>query len=220
MKRTVGDHNLAIRDAGRDVLAPLGLVQKGRSRTWLDDRLWHVIVVDFQHSSWGKGSYLNVGVMWLWWSKDYISFDYGLVGPQQWESAESPDFAAKARSLAAVAAKRVEALREEVGTLRAASRALTKDPAPGWPHLHAGIAAGLVGDNKTAARLLGDLARYPATYDWERVLTERASELREMLDDATAFQDSVVKEIVACRAALHLGRRDENELRAAFEHGS
>jgi hypothetical protein len=192
-------------------------VQKGRSRTWLDDRSWHVIVVEFQPSSSGKGSYLNVGVMWLWWSKNYISFDYGLVGPKPWESAESPDFAAKARSLAAVAAKRVEALRKEVGTLRAASRALTQDPAPGWPHLHAGIAAGLVGDFTTAARLLDDLARYPATYDWERVLIERASELRETLDDPTAFQAAVVKEIVSCRAALHLSRRDENELRASLE---
>jgi hypothetical protein len=178
-----------------------------------------MIVVEFQPSSWSKGSYLNVGVMWLWWSKDYISFDYGLGGPKPWASAESPDFPAEARSLAAEAAERVAALREEVGTLRAASLALTQHPAPGWPQFHAGIAAGLAGDLATAARFLDDLARQRATYDWERILIERAGELRELLGDATTFRDQVVNEIMSCRAALHLSRRDESELRASLEQG-
>jgi hypothetical protein len=181
--------------------------------------MWHVLVAEFQPSSWSKGSYLNVGVMWLWWSKDYISFDYGFARSKRWASAESPDFLAEARALAAEAAERVGALRAEVGTLRAASRALTQDPALGWPQLHAGIAAGLVGDLTTAARLLDDLARQRGTSDWSRGLIERAGELRELLDDGTTFRDQVVNEIMSCRAALHLSRRDESELRASLEQG-
>jgi hypothetical protein len=61
--------------AGREVLRPLGLRQKGRSRTWIDDHGWWLAVVEFQPSSWSLGSYLNVGVMWLWRDSDHLSFD-------------------------------------------------------------------------------------------------------------------------------------------------
>lgn len=51
--------------AGRDVLRPDGLLQKGRPRAWIDDRRWWLGLVEFQPSSWSQDSYLNVGVMWL-----------------------------------------------------------------------------------------------------------------------------------------------------------
>src|SRR5687767_4381931 len=70
-------HSTLITAAAREILRPMGLFQKGRSRTWLDDQGWWVCVVEFQPSSWSRGSYLNVGCMWLWGVKDYISFDEG-----------------------------------------------------------------------------------------------------------------------------------------------
>src|SRR5262249_20811083 len=70
-------HSKLITAAARTILRPLGLFQKGRSRTWLDDRGWWVGVVEFQPSSWSRGSYLNVGCMWLWDVKNYVSFDEG-----------------------------------------------------------------------------------------------------------------------------------------------
>jgi hypothetical protein len=42
------------------VLTPLGLTQRGRSRLWLDDHGWWLIVVEFQPSAWSRGSHLNV----------------------------------------------------------------------------------------------------------------------------------------------------------------
>src|SRR5436309_1568598 len=70
-------HTKLLTAAARSVLRPLGLQQRGRSRLWLDDHGWWVVVVEFQPSGWSIGSYLNVGAMWLWFEKDYISFDYG-----------------------------------------------------------------------------------------------------------------------------------------------
>ncbi len=77
MTAAAPDHNAVLRTAARAALLPLGLIQRGRSRVWLDDRGWFLIVVEFQPSSWSKGSYLNVAAMWLWRDKDYLSFDYG-----------------------------------------------------------------------------------------------------------------------------------------------
>jgi hypothetical protein len=71
------NHNRLIGQAAKLILAPIGCKQKGRSRLWFDDHLWWVGVIEFQPSSWGKGSYLNVGAMWLWKAKSHWSFDDG-----------------------------------------------------------------------------------------------------------------------------------------------
>lgn len=70
-------HSRLITAATRTHLRPLGCVQKGRSRVWLDDQGWWVGMVEFQPSSWSKGSYLNVGACFLWNEKDFLSFDAG-----------------------------------------------------------------------------------------------------------------------------------------------
>src|SRR6266851_4267038 len=70
-------HSRLIAQAARDALAPLGIRRKGRSRTWLDDQGWWLGLIEFQPSSWSKGSYLNVGVMWLWDELPYLAYDVG-----------------------------------------------------------------------------------------------------------------------------------------------
>lgn len=71
------DHNKILNKAAAEILKPFGMFQKGRSRIWIDDNGWFLIIVEFQPSGWDKGSYLNVAVNYLWERKDYISFDYG-----------------------------------------------------------------------------------------------------------------------------------------------
>lgn len=71
------DHNKIIRKAARTVLAPMGLIQKGQSRTWIDDNGWFFTVAEFQPSAYGKGSYLNIGIHFLWSTQDYLSYDIG-----------------------------------------------------------------------------------------------------------------------------------------------
>lgn len=55
-----------IRQAAREVLAPMGLFQKGRSRVWLDDNGWFLTMVEFQPITWSQGACLNVGASFLW----------------------------------------------------------------------------------------------------------------------------------------------------------
>ena len=70
-------HSRLLRVAARNVLQPIGMVQKGRSRIWLQDHGWWVCIVEFQPSSWSRGSRLNVGCLWLWRANDDIHFDEG-----------------------------------------------------------------------------------------------------------------------------------------------
>jgi hypothetical protein len=99
-------------NAARKVLRPIGLVQIGRSRTWLADHGWWLCVVEFQPSSWSQGSYLNVGCMWLWCVKDYISFDEGYrVGPFS-EFRDEPEFEVAADQMAESAAQEISRYRK------------------------------------------------------------------------------------------------------------
>ena len=61
-----GQHNKIINAAAKRILAPEGLFRVGSSRTWIDDNGYFVIQVEFQPSSYDRGSYLNVGISFLW----------------------------------------------------------------------------------------------------------------------------------------------------------
>ncbi len=103
-------HTQLLTAAARCILRPLRLQQRGRSRLWLGDHGWWV-VVEFQPSGSSKGSYLNVGAMWLWFEKDYFSFDYGSRVEDFAPYEDEAQFAPLAGNLAHRAAGEVVRLR-------------------------------------------------------------------------------------------------------------
>lgn len=68
-------HNKIIRSLCKELLLPLGVIQKGNSRVYLDDNGFYLTMIEFQPSAWGKGTYLNAGVHFLWNTYEYLSFD-------------------------------------------------------------------------------------------------------------------------------------------------
>lgn len=74
-------HDKIINRAAKKILAPQGLFRVGSSRIWLDDNGYFMISVEFQSSQYSRGSYLNVGISFLWeFSKeinDILTFNYG-----------------------------------------------------------------------------------------------------------------------------------------------
>ena len=69
-------HNKIIHKLCKEELLPLGVFQKGSSRVYIDDNGYYFTVIEFQPSSFAKGTYLNVGLHFLWQGLDYISFDF------------------------------------------------------------------------------------------------------------------------------------------------
>ncbi len=127
-------HSRLIEQAAREVLSPLQIFQKGRSRVWIDDHRWWLISIEFQPSSWTKGSYLNVGAMWLWSEHDYFSFDVGSRVEELVTYENEIQFAPEARRLTLAARDRVVDFRKQFPSVTAAARFLstqasdTKDP--------------------------------------------------------------------------------------------
>jgi hypothetical protein len=119
-------HSKIIAQAAKDTLSPLGVFQKGRSRTWIDDRGWWIVVIEFQPSSWSRGSYLNVGAMWLWHAKDYLSFDVGSRIASFVKYSDERQFTPEAVKLAALAREETLKLRRQFASVSEAARYLPK----------------------------------------------------------------------------------------------
>jgi hypothetical protein len=120
-------HSKILNDAARRILRPMGLTQKGRSRTWMDDHGWWICIVEFQPSGWSKGSYLNAGCSWLWHVRDYASFDEGYRVETFVEFQDEEQFASAADRLARRAAEE----RSDLSPLRGWGCGLV-DRSHGW----------------------------------------------------------------------------------------
>ncbi len=71
-----GSHNKIIRYVCKDILLPAGIFQKGTSRVYFDDNGYFLTMIEFQPSSWSCGTYLNIGLSFLWNERDYFAYDF------------------------------------------------------------------------------------------------------------------------------------------------
>lgn len=71
-------HSSIIKQICKEILIPLGVFQKGTSRLYLDDNDYFFTVIEFQPSSWSNGTYLNIGLTFLWNNKptDTLFFSF------------------------------------------------------------------------------------------------------------------------------------------------
>ena len=194
MKGTRNDvHGTLLTRAAKQHLASIGLDQKGRSRTWLDDQGWFLIVVEFQPSSYSKGSYLNIGCNWLWNPKDYLSFDYGSRLEPFKPFINEQQFAFVAEFLARRAADEVLALRakfpDPAGMLAAINPTDLSNP---WTGFHLGIANGLQERPEEARRLLQSVqAKQLRMPPWLEKLQQDAVALNSLVGDPDAFRKEI-----------------------------
>jgi hypothetical protein len=200
MAQDVG-HGSEFARAAKAILSPLGCKRVGRSRLWIADQRFWVIVVEFQPSGFSKGSYLNVAPMWLWDAKNHWSFDHGDIRIAGFTPSEdTTQFAAAAARLAIRAAEEIKTLRAKFASLSDVARHLVADSgATAWPLYHAAVAAGLTGDVATSQRLFHRLIGQPTTYDWEARLRANTAVLAENLPDLNAFRAAILAVIEQSR---------------------
>ena len=203
-------HSKLLRESARAHLGPLGLTQKGRSRIWLDDQCWWLCVVEFQPSGFSRGSYLNVGCMWLWQEKDYFSFDEGdRVG--NLHTFENPDqFRVVATTLAAEAAAKVERYRSMFQTVREVSDYyLDHKPTNFWPSFHAAVACGLVGRVLEANRFFAQVLHLgDDNVEWVKAGQIRAAHWMSIVHDTELFRQNVRDAVNRTRKMLKLSEKN------------
>jgi hypothetical protein len=212
--------------AACDVLKPMGLVQRGRSRLWLDDRAWWLCLVEFQPSSWSRGTYLNVGVQWLWdtaWDTPgafMFTGDDGIGarvvfpgGTQFYEYESDSQFEPLARTAVETAALRVHYFRELLSTVEAAGVALESEDVN--DAVDAAIALGLSGRidaaRKGFERFLAWDDRNASTNErraeWAEARAARVRQLLARVSDPDGFRDLIRADVEGRRDAMKLDPR-------------
>ena len=196
--------------AAKAVLTPASPGRQERSRLWISDHGFWAAAVEFQPSSRQRGTYLNVGVSWLWRPKGSWSFDWIEPGRQTpWARFEdAAQFEAATQRLAERAAAEVLELSRRFATLTAVADALRRRAADDrsiWSAYHAGIAAGLVGDVKGARAALAEIAVLARPdVRWTQDLVKIAQALFLRLNDPARFRTAVIGLIGETRAQLKL----------------
>jgi hypothetical protein len=190
------DHNRIIRTAAKAALQPIGCKQKGGSRTWLDPHAMWTGIIEFQPSSWAKGSYLNVGACWLWYEKDYLSFDdgYRVAQFQAVEAEES--FIQASATLATQAHDEVLKLRSRFSSIeKIAAHLKDKDFSNIWQNYHAAVAATLANDMPHATTRFCAVIQDKDDRSWALELKSRTTMLAQISGDSVLFRRTI-EEIV------------------------
>jgi len=196
------DHNKIIRAVAKQALSPLGLRRDGKSRVWYDDHGWWAIVVEFQPSSWGRGSYLNVGLSWMLYEQSHWAFDIGYREEGFQPAMREQQFEEAMEQIAAQASRSVERYREEFSSLSkmyAHYRGLAQRR--GWPDYYAGVLAGLLGDLDAAEQHFRAVIDEPCTAAWLHGRRLRCVDLLRVLHEPEHFRDSVLGIVMRCRSA-------------------
>jgi hypothetical protein len=169
-----------------------------------------VIQIEFQPSSFSRGSYLNVGASWLFSEEDHLAFDVGhrVEGFTGYTSDEQ--FTPVAEELAERAAKKIREYRVGLSTLAAARelarprRSKTAD----WPEYHAGFLAGLAGDLESTRSHFNRLIEDASAFPWGPPRADRLRRLLPFTSDRAGFRKAVSAIVSRTRAMNKLKKRE------------
>lgn len=203
------DHNKLIAGTAREALSPMGLKRAGKSRLWYDDNGWWCIVVEFQPSSWSKGTYLNVGVSWLLFEKAHWTFDVGYREQVFSPARAEQQFSDALSRIAAHAGQCIRDYREKFTTTQSAHRHYQSiELVTHWDYYHAAVIAALAGEVSIARRHFDSLLSQPRSYRWQHGLYYRALDLSRLLELKRQFLDSVFGIVHRTRTQLLLEDRE------------
>lgn len=198
------EHGKLIATAAKAALAPIGCIRKGQSRVWYSDQRFWVISVEFQPSGWSKGSYLNIGVSWLWSGGKGAGLFYRPTNFISFESKEQ--FTPLIEEMAQCAANEVTKLRERFNSLEQIQRYLLTDQRRGGgPLLNAAIASQLLGETALAKQFFRRIDDWPIDgYDWQKNIKMFSAKLNEEVDHPDNFRATILSVIQQARQSIDL----------------
>lgn len=175
------DTNKIIKHIAKEKFSGLGLRQKGQSRLWYFSGDYHLVLVEFQPSSWDKGTYLNVGLDFNWYPKDYFAFEFSYRLSDFKKSVDEKQFEIEVKRLCDLAKERLITFKDIFSDKKSAADKLLKfhkDKANDWEKFNIGVLFGLGGHDKKAIEYLKTVSGNRYSLDWE---IERATIARDYI---------------------------------------
>ncbi len=216
------EHTKIINKTARKVFKEYGIVQKGRSRMWLDDHYWFTTLIEFQPSSWSRGTYLNVGVHFNWYPEDYFSFNIGYREKDYCEYKNESQFEPVVAEFVQEALKKVLEYRKKMSCLDSVEKTIFAYDFDGhsavcWENYHKGVILGLNNKAQKAKEhfdLILEEETYNAKldfyYDWLIELQNRVKILRVEVENTDNFRKIIDEFIAISRKELKLQEMENN----------
>jgi hypothetical protein len=174
---------------------------QGQSRCWYADERFWCIFIEFQPSTWSRGTYLNVGPIWF-----FLEGWGGEVTPRlgnyiKFESVEQ--FAPLIEKAAQLVAAEVVALRAKFQTLADIHRFFADNLSWSGNVYRAAITAGLIGDLALARQLFARIKGLDPNRHGLQLKNRQAecAELAALLDDPEAYRSAIREKINIQRRA-------------------
>ncbi len=186
------DHNKLLKKIAKERLKSYGIFQHGQSRTFLYDRGWFTIVIEFQPSSWSKGTYLNIGVDFNFYPRDYFAFGYGYRENGFEGFKDEEQFNKLVNELCELTIKRVQELEQKFIDVWTALKTADKEKADDtWRIYEVAVLNILTSNFDKARKQLSQVSKSKCEYDWEIERKKVADELIDWLQERPIDLDKI-----------------------------
>lgn len=174
------DSNKLLKKIAKERLKPHGIVQKGQSRTFLYDRGWFIVVIEFQPSSWSKGTYLNIGVDFNFYPREHFAFRYGYREKGFESFKDEVQFTKLMNELCDLTIQRVHELEQQFSDFNTALKTIEKDNENDtWRWYEIAILNALTSNFDKSRLKFEQVSQRKCEYDWE---IERKKLVDEILE--------------------------------------
>jgi hypothetical protein len=195
--------NKIIKQVARERLGAQGLRQKGQSRLWYFSGQYYLILVEFQPSSWGKGTHLNVGLDFNWFPKDYFAFEFGDRLSDFKPMNDEEAFTLEVERLCDLALVKVNQYQLIFTDIKTAAEKLLKfrrDKSNDWENFNLGVLFGLGGNDKQAISYLEKVTDKNFNFDWEVAREKIAKEYIQAIEQGNFLR--MVDDVITRTKAL------------------
>lgn len=212
-------HNKIINQVLKDILIPVGLIRKGQSRTWLDDNGWFTTIIEYQPSSWSKGTYLNIGINFNWFIQEHFSFDFGYRESGFVAFKNEEQFTQKVIEITNDAIEKILQYRNFLDANYAKTKILSfKFPSDElWGNYHRAMICLMTGDFNKFCIYCEEISRVDSGIEWIVNLKNNVRILMQSCIDKNNCLDYMTKLIMQTRQQKKLPSIDINNIRKTVE---
>ena len=214
------DHNKIIKRVASKTFKQYGIKQKGQSRLFIDDNDWFLIIIEFQPSKLGNGTYLNIGINFNWNVQDYFSFDIGNREKEFVECINEEQFTEEINKLCKHSIEKACNYKNKFRDINNAEKIILKHNFTSdelWGNYHRGIISGLVGNKNNSSKYFNKLLEVPENnIEW---IIELKKQIKGLMDLATKNTADFTEKIqLIIRETRKLKKLEDKKI--IIEHGT
>ena len=199
------DHNKVIAKQAKLHLKPIGYTRSGKSRLWYKDKGWWGIVIEFQPSSFSKGTYVNVSVSYFLYEKSHWTFDVSSRVGKFISVENSEDFEKEIIDINKKTISRAEQYLKNHSSVSHCNELCCMDERQSvWDLYHSSIFSSFLGDWEGSENKLHKIIDSDYDRDFEIAVQHRAADLLYLQKSKNAYKKSIYGIVLRTRNQMHL----------------